>query len=293
MSCRRYHFSIGVVDVVLQSGSAGLLGDFLSLYDRHRRFSADEDAVEVEIQALRRFPWPRGPFRIRGHENGFVDVRHRHEVLPHLEWMINWQVIQQRADLAQLHAATVAFGGDALILPGHPGSGKTTLAAGLLSRGWSYLCDEFALIDPATLKVHPFPRALCIKEPSFPVMDRLGLRLCRKTPYQKAAKGRVAFLSPLDVRPDAVGGSSSVRWVIFPMYRVGAAPTLMPVSRAQAVYMLGQQCFNFPVYAGRMLDILSDVVRKADCYRLITSDITTTCDLVESRLLHRALRKAG
>ena len=100
----------------------------------------------------------------------------------------------------------------------------------MLRRGWSYLCDEFELIDPVTGQVQPYPRALCIKEGSFSVIERLGIPLCRKTSYQKPTKGRVAFLNPLDVRADVVGNAAPVRWVVVSRYVSDATPTLRPIT---------------------------------------------------------------
>ena len=36
--------------------------------------------------------------------------------------------------------------GEVVGLMGDNGAGKSTLAAGLVARGWTYMCDEFALI---------------------------------------------------------------------------------------------------------------------------------------------------
>lgn len=121
-----------------------------------------------------------------------------------------------------------------------------------------------------------------MKEASFPVVDRLGLRMARKTPYQKAAKGRVAFLDPLDVRPDVVGDRSPVRWVVFPKYVAGAVPSLEPMTRSQAAYELARQCFNFRNHEAGAMDVVADLVRGAECYWLTSGDISATCDLVES-----------
>ena len=220
-------------------------------------------------------------------------MHHRHEVLPHLEWYVNWQIICARHEYVQLHASSLELDGQAIVLPGDPGSGKTTLAAGLLARGWSYLCDEFALIDPSTREVHPYPRALCIKEASFGVVEGLGLFLRRKTPYQKASKGRVAFLSPLDFDAQAVGRPSPVRWVVFPKYVRGATPFLQPITRSEAAHDLAKQCFNIRACQERAMSSLAAVTRGADCYRLVAGDINATCDLVESLSLSAAARKAG
>ena len=293
MRNREHHFSIGAVNVSLRSDRRSFIDEYSSLYGPYRSDSARDNTIAMQIEARRRYPWRRGPYVIQSPGVDGFQVQHRHEVLPHLEWMISWQIIRQRRDYVQLHAAALEMDGQALVLPGEPGSGKSTLAAGLLARGWSYLCDEFALIDRTTPRVHPFPRALCIKEPSFPVIDRLGLPLRRKTPYQKATKGRVAYLNPLDVRPDANGRLSRVRWVVFPRYVSGAKPTLKAMARSQAAFELSRQCFNFRTEPAQATAVLADVAREADCCQLTAGDIEATCDLLEARLFPTAIRKAG
>lgn len=206
--------------------------------------------------------------------------------MPHLEWYINWQIIHGRHEYLQLHASSLERGGVALVLPGEPGSGKTTLTAGLLARGWSYLCDEFALIDPEAGVLCPYPRALCIKEAGFDIIDRLGLPLRRKTPYRKTPKGRVAFLNPLDVRADVVARPAPVQWFVFPTYVPDSEPKLERISRGQAAFQLARQCFNFKSYSADALAILAEVARGAECYRLTMGELQASCDLVE-RLLGR------
>ncbi len=295
MSYRRCHFSIGTVNVSIRSDCRWHANAYLSLYERYRRDSLNGDVIEVDIKKKHnhRFAWRRGPFTIGSNGMQGFEVLHSRDILPHLEWHINLQVIRNRHEYVQIHAASLEIDGKGLILPGYPGSGKSTLCAGLLARDWSYFCDEFALIDPSTRMLHPFPRALCMKEASFPVVDRLGLHMSRKTPYQKAAKGRVAFLNPLDIRSDVVGRPCSVRWVVFPNYVANATPTLHPMTRSRAAYELARQCFNFRNDKANAMDVVADVVRGADCYQLVAGDIDSTCDLIESLRLPLASRKVG
>lgn len=293
MKKRTVHFSIGAVNVSLRSGCKSFIDEFASLYGEYRIPSAGAEAIEVELGARRQFPWWGGPFTLSSEGMSDFQVERRHEVLPHLEWFINWQIIRKCKKYLQLHASSLAREGSALILPGSPGSGKTTLTAGLLTRGWSYLCDEFALVSPQVGTVYPFPRALCIKEPAFAVMDRLGVRLSRETPYHKPTKGRVAFLNPLDVRPDIVGRPALVQWIVFPKYVADGAPVLTPMTRAEAAYELARQCFNFSAYRERALPVLANMVRGAECFRLRMSELAATCDLVQSELFRTASLKAG
>ena len=292
MSCRQHHFAIGVVNISLRSDCRSFADEYLSLYGSYAQDSVGANAIEVEIKAGHRYPWHRGPFTLCSEGVQDFQVKHHFEVLPHLEWYINAQIIQNRPDYVQLHASSLEIGGRAMILAGDSGSGKSTLAAGLVSGGWSYLCDEFALIDPETRLIHPYPRALCIKEGSFPVIDGLGLPLCRKTPYHKATKGRVAFLNPLDVRSDVVGKPSPVRWVIFPRYVPDARPTLQPLTRSEGTHELARQCFNAHVFEARAMHILSDVIRGAECYRLRSGEISASCQLLERLVQAEGFRRA-
>jgi HprK-related kinase A len=293
MTLPERHYAIGVIDVCVRSNCRGVLREYDSLYAPYRSSATTSRDVDVAILARRRIPLTRGPYTLRGNGSPEVEVRRRHEVLPHLEWYINWQIIHTCHEYIQLHASSIERDGLALILPGDPGAGKTTLTAGLLARGWSYLCDEFALIDASTRRVHPYPRALCVKEPSFQIVERLGLPLRRKKPYQKPTKGRVAFLNPRDCGRDRIGTTSPIRWVVFPRYVRGASPVLRPLPRSQAAHKMAKQCFNIRADQVRALQILADVARRADCYELVAGDIHATCDLVESLPMSQTPRKAG
>ena len=62
-----------------------------------------------------------------------------------------------------IHAAVVERNGFALLLPAPPGSGKSTLCAGLIHHGWRLLSDELALIDPETATLQAIPRPVSLK----------------------------------------------------------------------------------------------------------------------------------
>jgi hypothetical protein len=62
-----------------------------------------------------------------------------------------------------VHAGVVGWKGQALLLPGRSYTGKTTLIAELVKAGATYYSDEYAVLDERG-RVHPFPRALQIRE---------------------------------------------------------------------------------------------------------------------------------
>ena len=71
-----------------------------------------------------------------------------HMAVPMLESSINWCAATQANQYVMIHAAVLERHGRALVLPGIPGAGKSTLCAALAHRGWRLLSDEFALIQP-------------------------------------------------------------------------------------------------------------------------------------------------
>ena len=109
------------------------------------------------------------------------------EAWPYLFAVIQQQVdeavIHHAVDRAAVHAGVVALNGQAILLPGTSGSGKTTLVHELIRRGFTYLSDEYALIDSHG-RVHPYPRALMVRDefgeqhPRLP--EELGAQVCRE-----------------------------------------------------------------------------------------------------------------
>jgi hypothetical protein len=167
---------------------------------------------------------------------------------------------------------------------GNSGVGKSTLAAGLVSRGWTYLSDEFALIDPDTLRLHPFPKAMCIKAGSFDVIRRLNLPLWRRRHFVKAIKGAVGYVRPQDFPPGIVASPCPIRFVVFPKYGEGEEPHLYPIPPGHAGFRLAGHAFNRKAFGTRAVSILSEVVRRAECFGLVSGSIDESCDVIESLL---------
>ena len=286
------HFRIGVVSVSLHTPLRGLRKRYLSLYRQFETDRPHEGEIRVDVRPNRFSPWHRRRYAVTVNgrlqfEPGRVD-----EILPHVDWAINWEVPRVMPAYLQLHASSMEVDGTGVIFPGQSGSGKSTLTAGLLTRGWRYLCDEFALIHADTLDLHPYPRAICIKKPSYPVIESLGLMLHGNRHYWKGFKGSVGFINPVDAHPDAIGRACPIRFVIFPKYREGAKPTLIPISRAEAAFALHQVCFNLLSCQALGLDVLAAMIRGASCYRLTSGEIGATCDLVESLVQGGASQRA-
>lgn len=285
-SCLR--LMIGDVNITLRSDLRDLLDEVAELYPNASDASdapAASQTIQMEIRQTRSRLGGRR-YRVYGNGQEIGGEKRRNEVFPFLEWGINLCVIATRSQYVQLHAASMAHCGNGFIFAGSSGSGKSTVAAGLMARGWNYLCDEFALIDRNTLCLEPFPKPLCIKAGSFPVIKRLGLPFARRRDYIKSQKGRVGYINPNDVEGHPVARSVPIRFVIFPKYTEKQPPRLYPISRTRALMDLAGCVFNRHAFDDQGLSVLTKVIRHAECFRLQTGNIRATCDLLEAQLCH-------
>ncbi len=287
--CR--HYRIGPVPVSIHSIVPDALDAYHALYRSYEVTSPFPESLRIEVVAMRSHRTGRRYYHIRGGDEEEFIVRSKDRILPHVEATINLLIARYLPDYLQIHASVVCRDGAAVVFPGKPGAGKTTLAAALLARGWSYSTDEFALIEPRTHLLFPYPKALSIKDGSLAILTAMGLPIDEHRTYTTDKKGRIRCLDPLSVRPDAVADECPVRMVVLPEFSPEGVPTIEPISRAQAVFEMTRCCFNFLKFRTRAVKLLADVVRQARCYRMRTSDLTKSCELVETLFLetHRGV----
>lgn len=191
--------------------------------------------------------------------------------LPMLEWGLNWCVSSQSHQYLTIHAAVVERGGRAMILPAPPGSGKSTLCAGLVFRGWRLLSDELALIDPHSGHLHGLARPISLKNASVDVFRDFAPQARFGPTVHETTKGSVAHVQPprdsvLQVDRPALPG-----WVVLPRYMAGAPASLQALPRAEAFMQLVDNAFNYHVHGAQGFKILAALIDRSDCYRFTYS----------------------
>jgi len=282
---------LGPYDVVVRGAHPQALADFAHLYST-QRIGALQQTERIELEITRRsLGLGRSRYAIQcGDETIFSDLRSR-EVLPYLEWAVNYRFIATCRRYLLLHAATVVWRGHGIVLVGSSGSGKSTLAAALAARGGQYLCDEFAVIDPGELSIHPFPRALCVKSGSFAIMRAVGLPMWRRRCHVKAFKGRVGYVRPADL--NAATEPHAVDTIILPRFTGATAPAMHEIPLSQAAFALAANALNAPEHPRSTADAMAQLAAQSVCRVLEVGDIHATADLLERLIIQRSYAQAG
>jgi HprK-related kinase A len=175
------------------------------------------------------------------------------------EMGMNLQMALGQKRFLLLHAASVEKDGRALLMTGHSGAGKSTLAALLGERGWRFMGDEFALLGLEDLRLHPFPRAVSLKNESLDLFgtidsDRLGPVLSG-TP-----KGTIRHLRPNREAVARMGEAARPVLILFPRFGRELEPAVREVGAAEAFMRLTQASTNYVALGERGFDALTRFV---------------------------------
>ena len=95
--------------------------------------------------------------------------------------------------LAAFHASTVAKNGQALMLTGHSGQGKSTLSALLTHTGFTLVADDLTGMD-AEQRVYCYPAAVSVKGGAFTALNAVFKELADIPMSDSHKKGPVKYL---------------------------------------------------------------------------------------------------
>ena len=198
------------------------------------------------------------------------------------EWGLNWCVANNAHQYLIIHAAVIERNGATCILPGTPGSGKSTLCAALVCKGWRLLSDEMTLISTSTGKIFPIPRPVSLKNQSIEIIQNYSPDAFMGEVVMDTAKGTVSHMRPPSSSVDLSGQPGKAGLIIFPKYQQGVDANLLPLNRAKALLKLAENSFNYSVLGSQGFEILRNLVSNCDCYDFSYQSLDEAKEILES-----------
>jgi len=268
-------FAVGPFKVHIRAAVPGLFEPLHLLYANFPLVSADSVfTLHATVAAKRRRPafW-------RSQVHFTVDGFAPHEDLPIeqalavLEWGINLVIAMRSHHFLMLHAAVLERGGRAIVLPGMPGSGKSTLCAALAHSGWRLLSDEFGLVSHRSSMFTPVPRPIALKNQAIDVFRSFAPQAVVGPRIPKTRKGTVAHVRPPIDSIDRQSEQVQATRIVFPQWQDGSRLEWVPLSKPRCFMALATNSFNYDLSGEEGFLTTKAIVDSCDAYRLVYSDL--------------------
>lgn len=202
----------------------------------------DFDMSIVPGRAIRRWWRAQARFELDGLEP--FQPLPANQAAPLFEWSLNWSIASRALGYLVMHAGVVARDDEALLMPGFPGAGKSTLCAALVHlQGWRLLSDELAILNPRTGLLSPNPRPISLKNASIDIVSSFpGSRLGPS--YADTRKGTISHAAVPGASRLEADVQARCRWVVFPQFAKTATAYVDEITRAEAFALISEQSFN-------------------------------------------------
>jgi hypothetical protein len=181
--------------------------------------------------------------------------------------------LQKRVpDFYFVHSAAVGLDGGCTLLVGESGVGKSTLCWNLCNRGFSYLSDELAPVHPRTLRVQPYPHAICLKSDS-PGSHPLPAEIL---------KTEATVHIPVGQLPAPVAaGPMRMRNIIFLTHgRNDGEPVVEEISRSEGAARLYANSLNPLAHERDGLAAASRLASAVNCFHVERTGVQAMTDIV-------------
>lgn len=207
------------------------------------------------------------------------------QAFPLFEWGLNWVIATTAHQYLLLHSAVVERHGQAVILPATPGSGKSTLCAALVSRGWRLLSDEFGLLNPENRMILPFPRAAPLKNNSIDVIRAYAPDANLGPRFERTRKGTVEHLFPPQDALARQQEAAVPSLIVFPRYNESSQLATRVEAPEKALVRLINNSFNYPVTGSAGFRLLCDLVNRIPAIELKYNDLDDAIGTIDSYLV--------
>jgi len=234
--------------------------------------SAEEAPPDMEFRVERsETSWSLSPAQPGGETLAAVDSS---DLLFLLEKQLTLELQRRRPHLFFLHAAAIALGGKACLFAAESGAGKSTTTWAMLHHGFDYLTDELSAVDISSMRVFPYPHAICLKRPpphSYPL------------PPAAMHLGRTLHIPACSLPAAAASEAAPVAAVFFLKYQPDRrTPELRPIGPAEAGARLYANALNALAHPAHGLDAVARIAEQVPCFSLSSAGLPSTCRLIRA-----------
>jgi hypothetical protein len=195
------------------------------------------------------------------------------QAFPMFEWCLNWCIANHIHEYLIFHAAVLEKNGKALVMPGPPGSGKSTLCAAMAIHGWRLLSDELTMISLEDGLITPVPRPVSLKNESINVIRKFAPEVIIGRTAYDTNKGDVAHMRPPRESIEKNNERVKPAWLMFPKYRTGAEQSLTPRSKACTLIYAAENSFNYNILGKAGFEAAASFIDQVECFDLTYSDL--------------------
>jgi HprK-related kinase A len=188
-----------------------------------------------------------------------------------LEWGINLVLALRYHCFLMLHAAVLERHGRAVLLPAAPGSGKSTLCAAMMSRGWRLFSDEFGLVRPGSDRLVPVPRPVSLKNASIDVIRSFAPTAKLGPTIHNTRKGTVAHVVPPVASVLRADIGAPAAWIVFPSWSPDASLSFEPLPARAVFQSLVLNAFNYELLGEQAFSAIAQLVERTRGFRLVYS----------------------
>ena len=279
---------IGAFTVRIETSVSSVTEGIALLYAGYRRLS-DKDFADFFVRiysppGIRRF-WRKQVHFAFDQYRPFKPLPYS-QALPFFEWGLNWCISGYAHQYLIIHAAVVEKHGQALILPGEPGSGKSTLCAALVNSGWRLLSDELTLYERSSGLIVPVPRPVSLKNESIDLIHSTFSDALFSPTVHDTTKGSVALMKPPEESVKRMMDKALPAVVVFPKYQPDKKLSLTPFNKAEAFMKLAELSFNYPVLGAEGFEALHELVEQCKTFNFVyAGDFEKAMDCFEQLIL--------
>ncbi len=197
------------------------------------------------------------------------------------EWGLNWCIASISHQYLIIHSAVVEKDGLGLMLPGSPGSGKSTLCAALTHSGWRLLSDEMALLSVTDGMIYPVPRPVSLKNQSIQIIKAFAAEAQFGDRVAGTTKGDIEHMYVPEENALQASMGIHAKYLVFPHYQSGCETEVAPLSKGRASMSLIENAFNFNILGHQGFEMISDLVDSLECHDFTYPDLQQALDGIE------------